>query len=72
MEEKVAVKRTEWKYFLLWKVVNGYALLLGFFGGSDGKESTCKVGDVGLGWGRSLGWVDSLEAGMATHSSILA
>ena len=28
---------------------------MGFFGGSDGKESTCKAGDPGLipGWGRS-------------------
>ena len=36
--------------------------------GSDGKESACSAGDVGLnpGLGRSL------EKGMATHSSILA
>ena len=29
----------------------------GFSGGSDGKESTCKAGDLGLipGWGRSPG-----------------
>ena len=39
-----------------------------FPGGSDGKESTCSVGDLGLisGLGRSL------EKEMATHSSILA
>ena len=36
--------------------------LLGFPGGSEGKESTCNAGD--------LGW-DSLGEGMATHSSIL-
>ena len=36
----------------------------GFPGGSVGKESACNVGD--------LGWEDSLEEGMATHSSILA
>ena len=36
----------------------------GFPGGSDGKASTCNVGD--------LGWEDPLEEGMATHSSILA
>ena len=33
-------------------------------GGSDGKESTCSVGD--------LGQEDPLEKGMATLSSILA
>jgi len=37
---------------------------MGFPGGSDSKESTCNVGD--------LGWEDSLEKEMATHSSILA
>ena len=37
-------------------------------GGSDGKESACSAGDLGLipGLGRSL------EEDMATHSSILA
>ena len=41
---------------------------MGFSGGSDGKESACNVGDLGLnpGLGRSL------EKGMATHSGILA
>ena len=39
-------------------------VFLGFPGGSDGKESTCDVGD--------LSWEDPLEEGMATHSSILA
>ena len=40
----------------------------GFPGGSDSKESTCNVGDLGSipGLGRSLG------EGMAVHSSILA
>ena len=37
---------------------------MGFAGGSDGKESTCNVGD--------LGSEDPSEEGMATHSSILA
>ena len=38
-----------------------------FPGGSDGKESDCNAGDLGLipGSGRSL------EKGMVTHSSIL-
>ena len=40
----------------------------GFPGGSDGKESACTSGDLGLipGLGRSL------EKGMVTHSSSLA
>ena len=41
---------------------------LGFAGGSDGKESACHAGDLGL----IPGWEDPLEEGMATHSSILA
>ena len=45
-----------------------------FSGGSDGKESACDAGDLHLipGLGRSPGWEDPLEKGMATHSSILA
>ena len=43
-------------------------LLLGFPGGSDGKESASNAGDQV----RFLGWEDSLEKGMATHSSIPA
>ena len=41
---------------------------LGFPGGSDGKESACNAGELGLisGLGRSPG------EGMATHSSILS
>ena len=42
--------------------------IMPFPGGSDGKESTCTVGNLV----RSLGWEDPLEKGMATHSSILA
>ena len=37
-----------------------------FLGASDGKESAHNFGDL-----RSLGQEDSLEKGMATHSSIL-
>ena len=40
---------------------------MGFPGGSDGKESACSTGDLGL----IPGWEDPLEKGMATHSSIL-
>ena len=39
-------------------------VFLGFPGGSESKESACNSGD--------LGWEDTLEEDMATHSSILA
>ena len=41
---------------------------LGSPGGSDGKESACNAGDLGL----TLGLEDSLEKSTATHSSIRA
>ena len=41
---------------------------LGFCGGSDGKEFACN-GEI---WVQPLGWEDSLEKRMATHSGILA
>ena len=41
---------------------------MSFPGDSDGKESACNAGDLGL----ILGWEDILEEDMATHSSILA
>ena len=44
------------------------ARILGFPGGSDGKEPSCNAGDLGS----SLGWEDPLKEGEATHSSILA
>ena len=43
-------------------------VLVGFSGGSDNKKSTSAMQDTQV---RSLGWEDSLEEGMATHSSIL-
>ena len=43
-------------------------LTRGFPGGSDGKESACNVGDLGL----TLIWEDPLEEGMASHSNIIA
>ena len=48
-------------------------LFPGFPGGSDGKESICNVGDLGLipGLGRSWRILEILD-GVATHSSILA
>ena len=44
--------------------------VLGFPGGSDGKESACNAGDLGsiTGLGRSPGEV----SGKASHSNILA
>ena len=41
---------------------------MGFPGGSDGKKSTCKAGDLGS----ILGGEDPLEKGMVAHSNILA
>ena len=38
--------------------------LMGFPDGSDGQESACSTGD--------LGWEDTVEKEMATHSSIPA
>ena len=40
-----------------------------FPGDSDSKESACNAGDPRV---RSLGRVDPLEEGIATHSSVLA
>ena len=45
-----------------------YNAFLGFPGDSEGKESACSAGDLGLILGRE----DSLEKEMATHSIILA
>ena len=42
--------------------------MMGFPGGSDGKESSCSTET----WVRSLGQKDPLEKEMATHSSVLA
>ena len=42
-------------------------VVLGFPGGSDDRESTCNVGDLGS----ITGWEDSLEESMSTHSSVL-
>ena len=44
-------------------------VFLGFPGGSEGEESLLQSGTLGFG---SVGWEDSLEEGMTTHSSILA
>ena len=44
------------------------AVFLGFPGDSDGTESACNAGSLGL----IPGWEDPLEEGMATHSSIFS
>ena len=44
--------------------------LKGFPGGSVVKTPFANAGDTGYA-GKSLGWEDPLEEGMATHSSIL-
>ena len=44
-------------------------MLLGFPGGSDGKESESAMQET---WVQCLGQEDPLEMGMATHSSVLA
>ena len=49
-------------------VTRYYYSILGFPSGSDGKESTCNVGDLGS----IPGWEDPLEKEMAIHSSNLA
>ena len=46
----------------------GFDLHYLFPGGSDGKASACKAGDLGS----IPGWEDPLEKEMATHSSVLA
>ena len=50
------------------RFADNLVILRGIPGDSDGKESACNAGDLI----RSLGWEDSLEKEMATHSSILA
>ena len=44
-----------------------FGVTRGFPGGSDGEESVCNVGDLGL----IPGWERSLEKGMAAHCRIL-
>ena len=46
-------------------IEGNFLILMGFPGGSAGKESACNAGD--LVW--FLGWEDPLEKGKATHSS---
>ena len=43
-------------------------MYMGFPGSSDGKDSACNVGNLG----QPLCWEDTLQEGMAIHSSILA
>ena len=57
-----------WVGEIPWRSDRLPAPVLGFPGDSDGNESACNAGELGL----ILGWGDPLEEGMATHSSILA
>ena len=56
-----------WFYCSKMKLCMVITTLMGFPGGSDGKESACNAGDPGL----IPGSEDPLEKGMAAHSSIL-
>ena len=47
-------------------------MVMVFPGGTSGEESTSQCRRWKRMWVRSLGWEDSQEVGMATHSSILA
>ena len=55
-------------FLVSFALVHSFHPFLDCPGGSDGEESACNAGDLGL----ILGWGDPLEEGMATHSSILA
>ena len=55
------------EYQRLPKNRGSYEIGTGFPGGSNGKESTCSMGELGS----VPGWDDPLEEGMATHSSML-
>ena len=46
-------------------------MLMGFPGGSVGKETAYNAGDPDI-WFLFLGWEDPLKRGKATHFSILA
>ena len=56
-----------WFYCSKMKLCMVITTLMGFPGGSDGKESACNAGDPGS----IPGSEDPLEKGMAAHSSIL-
>ena len=53
-------------------LIRDSSLFRSFPGGKSGKKSTCNAGDLQETQVQSLGWEDSLEKEMATHSSILA
>ena len=49
----------------------GIYVYVGSAGGTRGKEPACQLRRYET-WVQSLGWEDSVEEDMATHSSILA
>ena len=61
-------RRKIYQHFLSVGHLDYFCTFMGFLGGSESKESACNAGD----WVLCLGRKDSLEKGMATHSSILA
>ena len=65
---KATVYRVAQSQTRLKRLSSSRLTLGGFLGGSVGKESACNIGDVGS----ILSPEDSLEEGMATHSSVLA
>ena len=60
--------RTTYILMILFPNKITFQRLGGFPGGSDGKESAA----VWEKWVQSLGWEDTLQEAMTTHSSILA
>ena len=64
----VSFKNTRECYMVLVLLLIKSNTVMGFPGGSNGKESVCNVET----WVQSLGWEDPLEEEMAIHSSILA
>ena len=51
---KISLRNQRWNSIIIWMMLD---IFRGFPGGSDGKESACNAGDLGLipGLGRSLG-----------------
>ena len=68
----VSLGEFELEYILPWYQKTGLTRFLGLqwgvLGGLAGKESTCRVGELGS----ILGWEDPLEKGKDTQSSILS
>ena len=66
IQSKLALE--EWIITIMTQIYWGPNWIMGFPGGSAGKESACNAGDLGL----IPGWEDPLEKWKTTHFSILA